>query len=406
MDRIYTLFLNILKSALQAQTYTDTDNITQEQWTQIFSLSQSHNVLPLIYQAVYNCPALSGSMALRSKVRQLVMLQTVKTTEFLQLYSKLKEADCTPLVVKGYVCRSLYPQPDLRLSTDEDMLIPQDKFEKCVQVFKEFGLDTETPAERFTTEYEIPFRKTGSPLYIELHKTLFPTDSQAYGNWNSFFTDVFDNAVMIDGIMTLNHTDHLFYLICHAFKHFIHSGFGIRQVCDIVIYANAYGAQIDWQKVFDNCKVINADVFAATLFRIGENHLIFDKEKANYPAGWSACSQDETNMLADMLSGGVFGGSTMSRRHSSNITLDAVVADKKGKKAGKSLKGTLFPPAEKLQSRYPYLEKKPYLLPKAWASRAMTYAKELRSSNGNSAIDSLKIAGSRVDLLKEYKIIK
>ena len=167
MDRIYTLFLNILKSALQAQTYTDTDNITQEQWTQIFSLSQSHNVLPLIYQAVYNCPALSGSMTLRSKVRQLVMLQTVKTTEFLQLYSKLKEADCTPLVVKGYVCRSLYPQPDLRLSTDEDMLIPQDKFEKCAQIFKEFGLDTETPAERFSTEYEIPFRKTGSLILLK-----------------------------------------------------------------------------------------------------------------------------------------------------------------------------------------------------------------------------------------------
>lgn len=35
----------------------------------------------------------------------------------------------------------------------------------------------------------------------------------------------------------MNASDHLFYLICHALKHFYHSGFGIRQVCDILLFA-------------------------------------------------------------------------------------------------------------------------------------------------------------------------
>ena len=406
MNRIYILVLDILKSAMQGHSYDNTADITQEDWVQILSLAQSHNVLPLVYQAVYTCPTLPNSMALRSKVRQLVMLQTLKTDEFLHLYNKLKEAECAPLIVKGYVCRSLYPQPDLRLSTDEDMLISQDKFDSCVEVFEEFGLNTEVPKEKFATEYEIPFRKSDSPLYIELHKTLFPPESQAYGDWNNFFSDVHKNAISIDGILTLSHTDHLFYLICHAFKHFLHSGFGIRQVCDIVIYANKFGKETDWPAVLKNCKAINADVFAATLFAIGEKYLVFEPEKANYPPYWSAIAQDETNMLDDLLSAGVFGGSSMSRKHSSNITLDAVAADKQGKKAVKNLKGTLFPSAKKLKSRYTYLESKPYLLPKAWFERAFSYAKEIGTTKDSSAIDSLKIATERVDLLKEYKVIR
>lgn len=32
-------------------------------------------------------------------------------------------------------------------------------------------------------------------------------------------------------------TDHLLCLLCHAYKHFLYAGFGIRHVCDIGIFA-------------------------------------------------------------------------------------------------------------------------------------------------------------------------
>ena len=94
----------------------------------------------------------------------------------------------------------------------------------------------------------------------------------------------------------------------------------------------------------------------------------------------------------------------MSRKHSSNMTLDAVAADKQGKKAGKSLKNTLFPSAQRLKGRYTYLEKRPYLLPVAWVSRVGTYLKE--TDKNNSTTETLKIGSERVDLLREYKVIK
>lgn len=406
MNRVNEIFLQILKAALQGKQLTDSDDLAKEEWQKIIALAEIHSVLPLIYQAVYTHPVLKALPELRNKVRRLVMLQTMKTVEFLQVNQVLREAGMTPVIVKGLICRNLYPQPDLRLSSDEDILIPTEQYEKCHECLLKQGMYTATEDSQREKDYEVPYHKKDGVLYIELHKNLFPPEADVYGDWNRFFKDSIENSIEIDGVRTLCHTDHIFYLICHAFKHFLHSGFGIRQVCDIVMFANAYGAEIDWNKVYHNCCEIHAEVFTAALFRIGKNYLVFDEEKSCYPSYWMEITVDESAMLEDLLSSGVYGGSTMSRKHSSNMTLEAVSADKQGKKSGLSLKKSLFPSAKSLETRYPYLKKYPYLLPVAWFSRIVKYGKEQKGNTNNSAIESLKIGSERVELLRKYKIIK
>lgn len=258
--------------------------------------------------------------------------------------------------------------------------------------------------------YEVPYGKKGSLIYIELHKSLFPPESEAYGDLNRFFANVHEDAIdiKIDGtdIRTMGYTDHLFYLICHSFKHFLHSGFGIRQVCDIILFANEYGDAIDWEKVLRQCRGIHADLFAAALFAIGEKYLTFDPGKAHYPKVWREISVDETDMLMDLLDSGIYGNANMSRKHSSNMTLDAVAADKNGKKAGNTVLKSLFPSAKKLEGRYPYLKKHPILLPVAWTDRILKYRKETAAGGDNAAADSVKIGNQRIELMKEYGIIK
>lgn len=399
-------FLSILKAALQNRKLADLNELSREHWQEIFSMAEAHKVLPLVYQTVYQTPALEDVERIRSQVRKQVMLQARKTEEFRILNQKLKNAGCQPLVVKGLICRSLYPQPDLRISSDEDLLIPESQFDLCCEIFREFGMETDTEASRMQTEYEVPFRKKDGLLFIELHKSLFPPESEAYGHWNRFFEDARDNAVSEGDVLTLSYTDHLFYLICHAFKHFIHSGFGIRQVCDIVMFANAYGCQVDWHRVYDNCCQIHGEVFAAAIFRIGENYLTFDPEKAAYPKAFRDIAVDEADMLQDLLSAGVYGGATMSRLHSSNMTLEAVSADRKGKGGRNSLKNTLFPPVESLKQRYPYLQNYPVLLPIAWGSRIFRYLRETKQTEDNSAVESLQIGNQRIELLRKYRVIR
>ena len=415
METTANLFLTILKAALQGQRIEPDREILADEWEKLFKMAGIHNVLPMFFEAVYASKSMQQSNlsflpAVKRQVRQQVMMQALRTGEFLALNQSLQAAGIRPLVVKGIICRNLYPQPDYRQSGDEDVLIPEEQYAACHQVLLDFGMHTTTEETQRATSYEVPYRKAGSSLYIELHKQLFPPESDAYGDMNRFFAGVFRRAIpeTIQGniVYTLAPGDHLFYLICHAFKHFLHSGFGIRQVCDIVLYANAYGREVDWMDVLDRCRELNADKFAAALFRIGSNYLVFDMEKAGYPDAWRQIRVDETPMLADLLSAGVYGGADMSRKHSSSITLDAVAAQKRGRKARHAALTSAFPPASQLSGRYPYLKKAPWLLPAAWASRLLHYFKETRGSDNNNAAEALKIGSERIELMKEYGILK
>ena len=410
MNATIEIFLAILRAALKGQRPVIYREIPADEWHALFRMASIHNVLPLFFDAVYTLPALAEQQALLSavkqKVRQQVVAQTLRTEQFLELNDRLQAAGVKPLVVKGLLCRNLYPQPDHRPSSDEDVLIPAEQFHICHRVLTDFGMTTQLPAD----SYEVPYRKEGSPLYIELHKSLFPPQSDAYGEFNGFFDQAADRAIAVEvrghTVHTLEHTDHLFYLICHAFKHFMHSGFGIRQVCDMVLYANRYGKEVDWQRMQAQCSAIRAEKFAAAIFRIGQNYLGFDPKQAAYPAAWREMAVDGLPMLEDLLTGGLYGDASMSRKHSSNITLDAVASQKSGKKAKSALAASVFPPAGKLEGRYPYLKKHPYLLPVAWCSRLLHYGKETRNSRGSSAAEALKIGTERVELMKYYGVLE
>ena len=414
MDPINKTFLEILKAALAGEQAVPTEELMPEQWQKLFHMAAIHSVLPLVFDAVYRLPALRQANlpflpAVKRQAMQEVMLQTMRTSEFLKLNERLRAAGVTPLVVKGMICRNLYPNPDCRPSGDEDILILPEQFETCHRVMLDFGMHTAEEPDRLLTAYEVPYRKAGSPLYVELHKHLFPPESNAYGDLNRFFEGVFDRAAAerIQGstVYTMGCTDHLFYLICHAFKHFLHSGFGIRQVCDVILYANRYGSRIDWTQLLENCRQIHADRFAAAMFRIGSHYFVFDADAAAYPEAWRSIEADELPMLEDLLRAGIYGSADMSRKHSSSITLDAVTARKQGKKAKNAVLASVFPPLSELQGRYPYLKKHPWLLPAAWCSRIWQYSREDHSGN-NRAAESLKIGSERIELMRKYGIIE
>jgi hypothetical protein len=283
-----------------------------------------------------------------------------------------------------------------------------DDFEKAIKILESCGMKLKEPLVEGNGEAALISEKGSS--YIELHRQLFAKDSKAYGELNAYFADCFESKVSLDvqgtTVYTMEPGLHLFYLFCHAFKHFLHGGFGIRQVCDIIMFAGTYGKEIDWQELLQQCKELRMEKFAAALFKIGKNYLVFDEEKANFPLEWQSIEIEETALLEDLLESGIYGSSTLSRKHSSHMTLDAVSESKQGKKSGNALLKAVFLPAKALEGRYPYLKEKPYLLPIAWTSRMFTYGKQTKSVKDNSAIEALKLGKDRIELLKKYGMIE
>lgn len=139
MEQIQELFLQAVKASLENRKVQWTEKLSSQDWLALFRLAEEHHILPMIYEAVYSCPAAQeAEQQLFAHYKrctvQAVMLQTVKTSEFLLLYAHLRAAGVTPCVVKGIICRSLYPNPDYRMSGEEDLLIPPEQFRQCTKL--------------------------------------------------------------------------------------------------------------------------------------------------------------------------------------------------------------------------------------------------------------------------------
>ena len=376
-----TQFLHIVKAAISGGDLP----AEKVDWPAIFTLANQQKLLPILFEAVRKMPAAEENVALFAVTKQQVigqvLNQTVRSAEFSDLYHKLRSAGLHPIVVKGQLCSRLYPLKDHRISADDDLYIPDAEFMACHEQLLANGLTTDTPADELPTADEVSYTKDGSPLYIELHRHLFDSAEDAHDELNHFFTDI--NPVETDGFLAMPPHEHLLYLILHAYKHFVRSGIGLRQFCDIGLWARAY----------------HAAKFAAAAFRIARDYLGIDFD---LPMPWDA-SIDVEPLLHDTLCGGVYGSNDLTRLHSSTVTLNAVKASRTGEKS--SVLSTVFPKREYLERRYPYLKKRPYLLPVAWVQRIAHYASEKQSGADNSASGSIKLGKERIELMKRYGIM-
>lgn len=393
-----TQFLHIAKAAISGGDLP----AKKVDWPAIFTLANQQKLLPIVFEAVRKTPAAAENAALFAAVKQQViaqvMHQTMHASEFAALYQKLRAAGLHPVVVKGQLCSRLYPLKDYRISADDDLLIPDGEFMTCHKQLLANGLTTDTPADELPTADEVSYTKDGSPLYIELHRHLFDSSEDAHDELNHFFTDL--KPIEVDGFSTMPPHEHLLYLILHAYKHFVRSGIGARQFCDIGLWARAYHGEIDWQRLHEQCESVHAATFAAAAFRIAGDYLGIEFD---LPTPWSD-AVDVEPLLHDSLCGGVYGSNDLTRLHSSTVTLNAVKASRTGEKS--SVLRTVFPKREYLERRYTYLKKRPYLLPVAWAQRLAHYASEKRSGADSSASGSIKLAKERIELMKMYNVIE
>ena len=392
-----TQFLHIAKSAISGGDLP----AESVDWPAVFALAGQQKLLPILFEAVRKMPAAEENVALFAVTKQQVigqvLNQTVRSAEFSDLYHKLRSAGLHPIVVKGQLCSRLYPLKDHRISADDDLLIPDGEFMACHEQLLTNGLTTGTPADELATADEVSYTKNGSPLYIELHRHLFDSAEDAHDELNHFFTDL--KPIEVDGFLAMPPHEHLLYLLLHAYKHFVRSGIGLRQFCDIGLWAWEYHDEIDWQRLREQCESVHAATFAAAAFRIARDYLGIEFD---LPAPWDG-SIDVEPLLHDTLCGGVYGSNDLTRLHSSTVTLNAVKASRTGEKS--SVLRTVFPKREYLERRYPYLKKRPYLLPVAWVQRLAHYASEKQSGTDNSASGSIKLAKERIELMKRYDIM-
>ena len=396
MDENRRAFFEILRAAMRGE------KCSLENQAGVLDLAKSNSILPMIADAL--TPEESANTVIVAQARNLVIGQAQRTADFLFLLEDLEQRGLRPIVVKGIVCRSLYPKPELRCSADEDLWIPEADYERYRTALVSLGYNPEKEGSANEKNYEIGFCNSSIPLLLELHTSLFPPDSEAFGDCNRLFEGASEKTTEItyEGVVirTLAPTDHLLFLLCHAYKHFLHSGIGLRQLCDIVRMAEQYREEIDWPQVRASCDLVHITQLCAAMFRIGENNL-----GVLMPKAFSDVEVDESALLEDILSGGRYIDNDIDRAHSSTLTLEAVSAARSGRRRKGALH-SVFLPLDAMRGHFPYLRKFPWLLPVAWIQRIYRYLARKRNPNPVSPSRSLQIARERIELLKEYQLIE
>ena len=409
--KIETLFLSILKDALHGEASEDIQSLSMEEWEKLFQIAQKQSVAPMIYQQIFPMPAFGQA---DPGFQNFWKMHTLKeagnqarcSALFLMLYDKMRQNGFTPLVVKGIVCRSLYPNPDLRISGDEDLLIPREQFQRLDEFLLKEGFIRENLYER--KEYqEVGYHHMGNGLYLEIHMDLFAKESGAYGHLNDLFTGAFPSSVIVNiqgtEVHTLHPQLHFLYLLCHSLKHFLHSGFGVRQVCDMVLFAQHYKDQICWPDLIKLLRKNHMYEFSMNLLNIGEEYFDVSWESLNISKPKDV-TYDSLPLLNDMLDGGIYGKSDADRIHSANITLNAAENEKASAASG--ILASLFPDKEYIQTHYPYTKKCGILLPIGYLHRIGSYLLKKKSTPKNSSgKSSTQIGMERVRLLEKYKIL-
>lgn len=400
LDAAESLLLDALRCAVHGRGLSPDQAPDGETLQRLICLAREQAVLPLLVQAAADTGLFPDREhgAFR-EARLLTMGQAARTAEFLLLLRELEKRDLHPLVLKGMVCRALYPEPEQRASADEDFLVASEDYPAYREALFACGLRLREPDTGWEEKDELAFVDPSRNLCLELHFRPFSSDSAAIRDCNRYFesaqTRTTDLSVYGLPVRTLQPTEHLLFLLCHAYKHLFYSGLGVRQLCDICLFAARFPERIDWLALRRSCGELEIEKLAAAIFRVGERYLDLP-----VPAAFADPDVDELPLLKDCLAAGVFGAEDPDRRHSSTLTLDAVAAAKQGR-ARRGLLPALFPSARSIAHRFPYLRKRPWLLPVAWIRRAWLYAAEKKA--GPAA--SLRIARERMELLKQYDLL-
>ena len=159
LDQNGKLLLDALSAAMRGEgVFWQEESVS---WPKLQRLARSHNVLPLLAQAVWDgnvdgMPA--GASTLKTAAARITVSQAQRTGDFLLLYRFLNGRGLQPAVMKGIVCRALYPCPEQRPSVDEDFLVDPAEFPAYHAALLEYGLHPAEadadPAAAYEVTYE------------------------------------------------------------------------------------------------------------------------------------------------------------------------------------------------------------------------------------------------------------
>ncbi len=239
------ILFQLLKAALKEQEVGVTKGmaLSVQEWRMIFAIAKKHAVVSLLYEVL----KLNESFPkeLFDEVEKLSRQTVVQNYKLLYLSNyivkRLEEEGVTVLLLKGAATAAFYPNPELRKSGDIDLLITNREEEQraCVVLVKEGYILKEQQLANHHYVFE-----TLEGIEIELHIMLAePFDNKKINEYLENllieFYNHYEEKNLLGSLLPVPEDGyHAYYLLLHMLQHYLRSGFGLKLLCDWVVFWN------------------------------------------------------------------------------------------------------------------------------------------------------------------------
>ncbi len=257
---------------------------------------------------------------------------------------KLEEGGIWYAPLKGCVLKSLYPKLGMRQMSDNDILYDASKAAEVKAVMEGLGFSSEGYAAPSLHDHYLK-----PPVCnFEMHRALFVPGQDP--RLVEYYQDVKSRLIRDEGSAFGFHfsdEDFYIYILAHEFKHYSGGGTGLRSVLDAYVFLKKKGDALDWPYIAGELEKLGIADFEAQ-----------NRSLARHLFGGGALTAQDREMLEYVLSSGTYG--TKENRMKNRIRETGRI---------RYLLARLFPPYGAMKSRYPALERLPFLLPLFWLLR-------------------------------------
>lgn len=376
MDNNQQQLVYLLSSAIRGQK-VENNKISNLNWKVVLEYAKKQDIYSIIFPLIKNIDTKyrPDKEFMDEWKRQTIlagMTQIQNINKVSTVLRRFYEEGIKVMALKGLVLRDFYPFKELRTMGDTDLLIQEENRDKAKKILLQMGYiehHSDLKHAVFLHEKFLP---------IEMHWLLIDTNHFKYAEYleKSIWESV-DN-INICGVKVLvpSLENQILYLLLHMAVHFIYSGFGLRQLSDLILLVEARKNEINWDHFVKSAKYCKIDNFAVVIFHICRK--LFGLEVyPKYPKVYDTklLNNKYIDMIIDnIFTGGAFDGvfgKTNVKLSYGNLVSYYENQNQCNKYIGKLkyLIGLLLPPPQRLKESYKYIRKYPILLPIAWVHR-------------------------------------
>ena len=360
MEKYQEQIIDLLNSSIH-DTKPKLDYSKNVNWDKIIEESNAHSVTGLLYPALKKYDNSKLDIDVLNSLKKSTFISAVQQSKHIKETAKILELfnknNIPVIVLKGLVIRNYYPMPDLRTMCDSDVIIHKEDLEKVRTLLLNEGFREEEDAGIAFLFFKFGFN-------LEVHWTLA---NETFRKGQECFQEhIWNDArkIQVDGVDTLalSLEDQALHFCAHMASHMAISGFGVRQLADLVLLVEHEGKNINWNNFIEKAKKSGLYKFSLGMFKVC--NYLFNME---IPKELNDGNNDEEVIklvVDDIFTGGVYGQRDLSFTFRAQVGYD--IEDDSTFSMIKRYIEIILPPPSKLSDRYGYAKKHKILLPVAW----------------------------------------